>query len=98
MAKYQIIKVTRKHIRNGCQEDSGSCPVALALLEQANVVYVSVDNDVIRASTGKKKDPYYGFSLLDLEQECSRSVTRFVNKFDKTGKGKPFNFRWRVSH
>ena len=74
-----IINVTRQDIRNGDKDGRYSCPVALAIKRHTQNPDVVVDEEIAEIS-GK----YY---------ELPRSATRFILKFDKTGKGKPFKFR-----
>lgn len=80
------IKVMKKHIKAGIKDNMISCPVALALREQTDLSDIKVYGPFItwedsrRPSSGRHR------------RRASRSVTRFVNRFDKIGKVKPFNF------
>jgi hypothetical protein len=77
-----IIKVKQKHIRKGIKSSPTSCPIALAVTEHLNKDGLNVDQaGVYKRQTGEQI-----FTL-------SRSAQRFIQKFDKTGKGKPFNFK-----
>lgn len=82
MAK--TICVKQKHINAGTQKRGSSCPVALAGFKN-----VWVDAWEINVMNEEEDD----FSFAS-----SRSVSRFVNKFDKNGKKavKPFNFKLQV--
>lgn len=76
-----IIKVQKKHILRGIQEESNACPVALALIDAGfkcpDVGYNDMRDDIINVSF-----------------HYPRSVKRFVKTFDKKGKKavKPFSF------
>jgi hypothetical protein len=85
-----IISVKRKHIKAGVKCSACECPVALALKD---------------AGYNLGRNLGLGLGLLalgvDVEiintQEASfvttTRVRKFIRQFDKTGKGKPFNFR-----
>ena len=79
----KLIKVRARHIKAGIQNKSTSCPVALAIREQINAGVV----DVFMNEISINQD--YGNTA-----DMPRSVSRFVDKFDKNGKRavKPFNF------
>jgi len=96
----KLIKVTQKHINKGRRAYADSCPIALAVQEQApkdgfvfhlchnHGAYYAIDKE-----TGKVLDGMY---TKDVKYEYipSTRVANFINKFDKLGKKavKPFNF------
>ncbi len=83
-----IIKVRKKHIKLGHAHSFEFCPVALAVLD-AEFDDVSVSHWSIN-----------GNDLNDNNVRCHavtpRSVRRFINRFDKGKKVKPFNFRFQA--
>ena len=76
----QIIRIRPKHIING-NHLPNSCPVALALKEQAGFITPVVTSGQIRDG----KEQYH----------VPRSVQRFVIAFDTKGRHEvdPFNFK-----
>lgn len=75
------ITVTRKDIQEGCKQSSHNCPIARAVIRAIGALPegVSIGTwDWAVAGYGRNKQP--------------RSASRFIEKFDKTGKGKPFSF------
>lgn len=78
----KLIKVNKRHIRDGQPGIADRCPVALAIRE-ATGQYAAIRPDHIDVVKG----------LLNVKQvKTPRSVRRFVNKFDRTDHGSPFNF------
>lgn len=78
----KLIKVTQRHIKDGKRASIVACPVALALNEATGKQFI-----VARYSIENLSRPS---ELI----EASRSVKRFVEKYDKYGRKavKPFNF------
>lgn len=82
-----IVKVTKKHIKEGKRRNSCECPVALAIsdaLDRRATVVVNHE-DIL-------------FSTYDVSycQSSPRSVQRFVKTFDDLGAVKPFAFYLEV--
>ena len=80
----KIIPVTQKHIKNGRQNDARLCPIALAIRDKySNIDTLFVETDEICIDYN-----YY---------KPSKSVIRFIKKFDKYGEKAvaPFNFKLR---
>ncbi len=75
-----IVKVTKAHIKCGKRLDCQECPIALALLDATGALYVSVLDHI-----------EVGF--MGTNYPLSRSCARFMRKFDRGQKVKPFNFR-----
>jgi hypothetical protein len=76
-----IIEVKRKHIKEGLRDEPCDCPIALAMKDAGFELPMGagVDNEHI--------------DVADRSFKTTRSARRFMAKFDKTGKGKPFRFR-----
>jgi hypothetical protein len=90
---YQIIRVTDKHIREGrlqslafyrsplaVESPCKTCPIAQAIHEQTRYVNAMVDTDGIFTNGGNTA-------------HFPRSVARFIRRFDRGEKVKPFNFK-----
>ena len=67
------VKVSEDHIKNGIQEDSCACPVALALAEMR----VASGKDVSVEETGVE--------IGDTIYDCSDKLIRFIRDFDENG-------------
>jgi hypothetical protein len=79
-----LVKVTRKHIKNGVIKSCIKCPVSLALLDAFTNV-PAVLSDELRLTVFKTDDSR-------LMARAPRSVTRFIMNFDNGKKVRPFNF------
>lgn len=75
-----LIRVTKKHIKQGVISDPYSCPVALAIRDKGFECVVT--EHTIRTNNIWAYKRY----------NCPRSVSRFVKAFDKGRKVKPFSF------
>lgn len=77
--KKVVVKVTRKHIVRGKQDNAVFCPVALALKEAfPNLRCVLVDTKTVSFRNGWAQLP--------------RRVINFIKRFDNTKSVKPFSF------
>ena len=87
----KLIKVTKKHIKNGIPLDKYKCPVAKAILENVFANYsVRVTSSYIEISAPESWCGYFYYKV-------PRSVQRFIRKFDsinvkKHKMAQPFNF------
>lgn len=79
-----IIKVKRRHIKNGLKGCPKRCAVALALEEQTGRKFIVAETVV--------KD--LGFNLAG---DLPRSAKVFIREFDVGRKVKPFNFRIKLA-
>lgn len=86
--KSNIVSINRRHIREGIRLESTSCPIAQAVQEHfgPDMWRVSVDAYI---RVYKKPGDMFAYKLY----KVTRSSERFMDKFDKTGKGKPFRMR-----
>lgn len=75
------ICVTKKDIENGKRREANKCPVSLAI-KRTTKTPVNVTRNYVR---------YKGYAYA-----VPRSVNRFIQKFDKTGLGVPFNFNLEI--
>ena len=80
-----IIKVTKKHIKNGNRHSIYSCPVALAIQEELG--YPDFSSICVGNDNFMNKDTYRIVS-------SPRSVQRFIAKYDTYEEVSPFNFRF----
>lgn len=78
------IHVKQKHIKAGIKGNCSFCPVALAVKEHFG-------NDVEMVRVGALISVHHKHRFLDTYR-MSRSVERFISKFDTKKKVKPFNF------
>jgi hypothetical protein len=81
-----IVSVTKAHIKAGQQFDCQECPIALALLDATGASYVAVSTHELEV----------GF--MGRQNKVPRSCYRFIRKFDRGEKVKPFNFRLVEKH
>jgi hypothetical protein len=78
-----IIRVKQKHIKNG-SDDAENCPIALALKEAFPLSRFSVG----------LKNIYRFLPRRTIRITPTRSVVRFIKKFDDGKKVTPFNFKY----
>ena len=80
----KLIEVTQKHINKGVKGKCNRCPVALAISDTFGTPEVGI---FYKNGWIDSEDDYKDFNL-------SRSVSRFIGRFDKLGKKavKPFRF------
>ena len=76
----RLIKVTKKHIKNGIPCVDDACPVALAIMEADKALAI---------------EPLVGPEIIWICRKSvmtPQSVYRFVTRFDNGKKVQPFNF------
>ena len=76
------IQVTEDHIKKGTKRHCTLCPIALAMLDNLGLDYVSVDIGFIATSKGENRRYF----------TPSRAADRFITRFDSNKPVKPFNF------
>jgi len=76
------VEITREDIKTGIRKDPCNCPIAKAFKHSTDFIWVEVKPATITFDTGQG----YRFMLLP------RKVQKFIEKFDKGMKVKPFTF------
>lgn len=88
------VNVTKKHIENGVQCQSDTCPVALALQDVG--FDASVEGEIIGLHPNNNDSSFKDFFTI----QSPKSVSRFVELFDIIDETpfKPFSFILRLTN
>ena len=81
-----VVKLMKKHIKNGEKYHPYKCPIALAVKEQCKLNVIAIHLSQCMIFDNKS-------GMVNRIISLPRSVCRFINNFDKGMPVKPFNFR-----
>jgi hypothetical protein len=78
------VAITAEHIKRGARGMGGKCPIALALAEKGETVYVGYQHVNVSSSRGWK------------QYRTSGAAKKFIDSFDKGNKVKPTTVELRA--